>query len=150
MSKWFNGHVQPDWMELRARIMRLLQDESELDEIVKLVGMDALSAPDRLKLEAARSIREDFLHQDAFHEVDTFTPLQKQYIMMELVLAFYDRSVAALEKGAPIDDLVKMPVRERIGRYKYTPAEQLEAEYNAVFKALEQEIEEIVSRKEEF
>ena len=150
MSKWFNGHVQPDWMELRARIMRLLQDESELDEIVKLVGMDALSAPDRLKLEAVRSIREDFLHQDAFHEVDTFTPLQKQYIMMELVLAFYDRSVAALEKGAPIDDLVKMPVRERIGRYKYTPAEQLEAEYNAVFKALEQEIEEIVSRKEEF
>ena len=73
-------------MDLRARFMRLLQEEAELNEIVQLVGMDALSAPDRLKLEAARSIREDFLHQDAFHEVDTYTPLQKQFTMMQLVL----------------------------------------------------------------
>ena len=77
-------------MELRARLMRLLQEESELQEIVQLVGMDALSAPDRLKLEAARSIREDFLHQDAFHEVDTYTSLSKQHMMMQLVLAYYD------------------------------------------------------------
>ena len=70
-------------MDLRARLMRLLQEEAELNEIVQLVGMDALSAPDRLKLEASRSIREDFLHQDAFHEVDTYTPLQKQFTMMQ-------------------------------------------------------------------
>ena len=73
MANWFNTNVAEDWMDLRARLMRILQDEAELEEIVKLVGMDALSAPDRLKLEAARSIREDFLHQNAFHETDTYT-----------------------------------------------------------------------------
>jgi V/A-type H+-transporting ATPase subunit A len=79
MAAWFNKNVASDWMELKKRMMMLLHEESELDEIVKLVGMDALSAPDRLKLEAARSIREDFLHQDAFHDIDTYTSLEKQY-----------------------------------------------------------------------
>ncbi len=88
MEKWFNAEVESDWTELRARLMRLLQEESELNEIVQLVGMDALSAPDRLKLEAARSIREDFLHQNAFHEIDTFTSLKKQHMMMMLMLAY--------------------------------------------------------------
>ncbi|MDF2845352.1 MAG: atpA [Herbinix sp.] len=86
LSKWFNANVDGRWQDLRTRMMRMLNDEAELDEIVKLVGMDALSAPDRLKLEAARSIREDYLHQDAFHEVDTYTDLHKQYLMMELVI----------------------------------------------------------------
>lgn len=86
MAAWFNQTVAPDWMECRHSLMRILQEEAELDEIVKLVGMDALSPPDRIKLEAARSIREDFLHQDAFHEVDTYTPLAKQHRMMQLVL----------------------------------------------------------------
>ena len=90
--------------------MRLLQEEAELQEIVQLVGMDALSAPDRLKLEAARSIREDFLHQDAFHEVDTYTPLEKQRMMMQLTLLFYDEGVKALAQGVSVDDLVKLPV----------------------------------------
>src|SRR5690606_35160190 len=96
MGKWFNANVNDRWSELKARIMKLLNDEAELDEIVKLVGMDALSAPDRLKLEAARSIREDYLHQDAFHEDDTYTNLEKQYMMMELVLKFYDISLENL------------------------------------------------------
>lgn len=150
MSKWFNTSVHEDWMALRQRIMGLLQDESELDEIVKLVGMDALSAPDRLKLEAARSIREDFLHQDAFHEVDTYTSLEKQYKMMQLVLAFYDSSVEALRSGVSIDSLVKMAVRERIGRFKYTPGEQIGAEYEQIIKALSNEIAELAKQKEEF
>ena len=105
-------------MELRGKIMRLLQDESELEEIVKLVGMDALSAPDRLKLEAARSVREDFLQQNAFSDTDAYTSLEKQHLMMLLVLAFYDVSVQALERGASVESLVKMPIRERIGRFK--------------------------------
>ena len=91
MGRWFDENVAPDWMELRQRLMSLLQDEAQLEEIVKMVGMDALSAPDRLKMEAARSIREDFLHQNSFHEIDTYTPLRKQYLMMRLVLAFYDQ-----------------------------------------------------------
>ena len=120
MGPWFNEHVAPDWMSLRQDMMSLLQDEAELDEIVKMVGMDALSPTDRLKMEAARSIREDFLHQNSFHEVDTYTSLNKQHNMMKLVMAFYNESLEALNSGASINDILKMAVRERIGRYKYT------------------------------
>lgn len=140
MAQWFNDTVAPDWMECRHSLMRLLQEEAELDEIVKLVGMDALSAPDRLKLEAARSIREDFLHQDAFHEVDTYTPLGKQHMMMLLVLAYYDKAAAALDKGATVDSLVKLPVRERLGRFKYIPSEQTEKEFGELLDQLDREI----------
>ena len=119
LGKWFNANVSDEWMTLRGRLMSLLSDEAALDEIVKLVGMDALSAPDRLKMEAARSIREDFLHQLAFHEVDTYSSLKKQYYMMKLVTEFYDESLDALGKGADIEDIVKLPVRESIGRFKY-------------------------------
>ncbi|WP_423243137.1 hypothetical protein [Eubacterium ventriosum] len=87
--------------------MKLLQEEAELDEIVKMVGMDALSAPDRLKMEASRSIREDYLHQNSFHEVDTYTSLRKQYMMMELVLGFYNKSMEALKQGASVDKLLR-------------------------------------------
>ena len=103
MGDWFNENVHEDWMNCRSRLMRLLQEEAELQEIVQLVGMDALSAPDRLKLEAARSIREDFLHQNSFHEIDTYTPLEKQYLMMRLVIAYYDQCADALEKGVGIE-----------------------------------------------
>ena len=119
MEKWFNGNVAEDWMEGRQKMMTLLQEEAELEEIVKMVGMDALSPTDRLKMEAARSIREDFLHQNSFHEVDTYTSLKKQHMMMRLVNAFYERSVAALGEGASLRKLISMPVREQIGRFKY-------------------------------
>ena len=102
MEKWFNEKVAPDWMTGRQKMMSLLQDEAELEEIVKMVGMDALSAGDRLKMEAARSIREDFLHQNSFHEVDTYSSLKKQYLLMKLVVAYYEQGVEALEKGANI------------------------------------------------
>ena len=140
MEKWFNAEVESDWTELRARLMRLLQEESELNEIVQLVGMDALSAPDRLKLEAARSIREDFLHQNAFHEIDTFTSLKKQHMMMRLVNAFYERSVAALGEGASLRKLISMPVREQIGRFKYVKEDALDAEFVKVDEELSAQI----------
>ncbi len=149
MGPWFNENVESDWMELRAQMMRLLQDEAELQEIVQLVGMDALSAPDRLKLEAARSIREDFLHQDAFHEVDTYTPLEKQYLLMQLVLNYYELAGEALSKGTAIDDLVKLEVREQIGRFKYVPSDQVKAEYDKILKTLEVDINNL-SKKEDF
>ena len=148
MAEWFNSKVSDDWMDLRARLLRLLHDESELEEIVKLVGMDALSPSDRLKLEAARSIREDFLHQDAFHETDTYTPLEKQYLMMHLVLDYYDAAVAALEKKAAIDDLVKLPVRERIGRFKYVPVDRMKEEYDDILKKLSDEIKETMQKED--
>ena len=137
---WFDENVAPDWMELRQRMMTLLQEEAELEEIVKMVGMDALSPGDRLKMEAARSIREDFLHQNSFHEIDTYTPLRKQYLMMKLVLAFYEKSVDALNKGADMNALIAMPVREKIGRYKYTTDADIESEYKNVEEELDKEV----------
>ena len=117
---------------------------------MKLVGMDALSAPDRLKLEAARSIREDFLHQNAFDDTDTYTSLEKQHDMMFLVVHYYDQFVEALEKGAKADDLIALPVRERIGRFKYVAPDKIAAEYGDVCAELAREIEEAVKNKEDF
>lgn len=148
LGKWFNSQVDENWMANRSRLMRLLHEESELEEIVKLVGMDALSAPDRLKLEAARSIREDFLHQDAFHEVDTYTSVQKQFKMMELVLHYFDMASSALEKGASVEDLVKLPVREKIGRFKYITDEKIEKEYEDILLILQREIKELIQKEE--
>ncbi len=149
-AKWFNSHVHEDWSELKQQLMRLLQEEAELDEIVKLVGMDALSPADRLKLEAARSIREDFLHQDAFHEIDTYTSLEKQYAMMKLVLVFYQSTVNALNEGIGIDELVKLSVRERIGRFKYTPEDEIAREFDDIVLELNKEMEELSQKKEDF
>ena len=150
LGKWFNANVSDEWMTLRGRLMSLLSDEAALDEIVKLVGMDALSAPDRLKMEAARSIREDFLHQLAFHEVDTYSSLKKQYYMMKLVTEFYDESLDALGKGADIEDIVKLPVRESIGRFKYIHEDNIDDEYAAVSVALKKQLKNAVDSKEEF
>ena len=147
MEKWFNETVAPDWMKNRQKLMRLLQEESELEEIVKMVGMDALSNYDRLKMEAARSIREDFLHQDSFHEIDTYTSLEKQYRMSELVIAFYELSLDALNQGANINDIIRMDVRERIGRYKYTSNEQVEQEYEKIHSELNVEIGNLIGKE---
>ena len=149
LEPWFAQHVAKDWVELRAKLMGLLQDEAELEEIVQLVGMDALSAPDRLKLEAARSIREDFLHQNAFDEVDTYTPLPKQHAMMELILSYYEKSLQALKEGVETGKLIALPVREQIGRFKYTPAEEVESRYQAVLTQLEEELKEAKAAKED-
>ena len=132
MEKWFNSEVASDWMAGRQKMMTLLQEEAELEEIVKMVGMDALSPSDRLKMEAARSIREDFLHQNSFHEIDTYTSLKKQHMMMLLVTAFYERATEALSQGASLQKLISMPVRERIGRFKYVTEDALDEEYKKV------------------
>ena len=140
MKQWFNSQVASDWMENRQKMMTLLQEEAELEEIVKMVGMDALSPTDRLKMEAARSIREDFLHQNSFHEIDTYTSLKKQHMMMKLVMAFYEKAVEALAQGAPLQKLINMPVREQIGRFKYTHEDELDQVYEDVKKELHVEI----------
>ena len=140
MEKWFNEQVESDWMANRQKMMTLLQEEAELEEIVKMVGMDALSPGDRLKMEAARSIREDFLHQNSFHEIDTYTSLKKQYMMMKLVIAYYENAVEALKEGAGLNALISLPVREQIGRFKYVTEENLDVEYKKVKEQLHVEI----------
>ncbi|MDO5015192.1 MAG: V-type ATP synthase subunit A [Clostridia bacterium] len=150
LGQWFNGNVADDWMTLRGKMLGLLSEESKLEEIVKMVGMDALSDPDRLTMEASRSIREDFLHQLAFHEVDTYTSLQKQYRMMQLVVNFYERSMEALNQGANINDIIALPVREAIGRFKYTQEENVESSYEKVERDLAAQLNDAVARKEEY
>lgn len=140
MEKWFNANVAEDWMAGRQKMMTLLQEEAELEEIVKMVGMDALSPGDRLKMEAARSIREDFLHQNSFHEVDTYTSLKKQHMMMILVNAFYDRASEALTQGADLRKLISMPVREQIGRFKYVREDALDEEFGKTDEELSVQI----------
>ena len=149
LGKWFNENVNPEWTELRGKIMKLLSEEAELQEIVKLVGMDALSAGDRLKMEAARSIREDFLHQLAFHEVDTYSSLQKQYLMMKLVISFYEMSCRALENSADIEKILKLDEREQIGRFKYIPEDRIEEEYEKIERSLASSLAEAEKGEED-
>ncbi len=125
LGDWFNDNVAPDWMALRAEAMEVLQNEAELDEIVRLVGMDALSWKDRLTMEVARAIREDYLHQNAFDEVDTYTSPEKQYRMLRLILQFGAKGRAALDNGATLNQVLSLSVRERIGRAKYIPEEDI-------------------------
>ncbi len=140
LGKWFDSQTDGEWMKLRGQMMRILQQESELNEMVQLVGMDALSAPDRLTMEAARSIREDYLNQNAFMDSDTYTSLEKQHLMMKLILAYFDKGVEALKNGAEIESLVKLACREDIGRYKYTEMEKIRPEYDRIMKNLEDEV----------
>lgn len=149
LSNWFNKNVNSDWINMRNRLMSVLQDEAELDEIVKLVGMDALSNEDRLKLEVARSIREDFLHQNAFHDTDTYTPLGKQHMMMKAILSFFDVAKEALSRGMDIDNILSLQVRERIGRLKYVKVDDINAEYENIMNKLSNEINLAIQRGDE-
>lgn len=149
LADWFSKNAAPDFMELRGKLMTLLQEESELQEIVNLVGMDALSAPDRLKLETSRSIREDYLHQNAFDPTDTYTSLGKQVLMMRAILTYYDKAKEALANGADIEMLVNLPVRERIGRYKYVPEDKVRDEFESIKALLDSEIKDVLERSED-
>lgn len=147
VGPYFDKEIDPDWNKLRARMLSLLQDESELNEIVQLVGMDALSASDRLKLEAARSIREDYLQQNAFDDVDTYTSQGKQLLMMKLVLHFYDEATEALAKGARINELVALPVREDIGRFKYTAEDKAEIRFEEVMTQIKSQCDKAMVKE---
>lgn len=125
LGEWYTDNVDEEWMKLRAKCMRILQEEAQLDEIVRLVGMDALSPENRLTMETAKSIREDYLHQNAFHEVDTFSSLRKQEYMLRLILTFDELAKEALEKNVDIEDILELGVREQIGRAKYIPESEM-------------------------
>ncbi len=147
LSDWFDDNVTPEWKELRARALEILQREAELDEIVRLVGVDALSWKDRLTMEVARSIREDYLHQNAFDEVDTYTSPEKQYHMLRLILLFGDKGAQALDGGANLSLVLSLPVRERIGRAKYIHEEGM-AEFNQIESDLNTQIGNLLAEGE--
>ena len=136
LSAWFSENVSKSWMDNTARLLKLLQEESDLQEIVKLVGMDALSAEDRLKLELSQSIREDFLQQNAFEDTDSFTELDKQAALIELIFSFGNKAEKAIAAGADIEKVSTLPVRERIGRAKAVPY----ADYKKVYADIDEQI----------
>jgi V/A-type H+-transporting ATPase subunit A len=140
LESWFNKNVSSEWTALVQKTMSLLQEESELDEIVRLVGIDALSYKDRLTLECTRSIREDYLHQNAFHEVDTYSSPKKQYLLLKSILSYYEKSLIALQEDASFKKLSALPVREKIGRLKYVPEDDVQAQYDVIVKELNDQI----------
>ena len=148
LDPYYREKVNEEFPSLREKAMELLEREAELEEIVRLVGIDALSAKDRLVLEGAKSIREDFLHQNAYHEIDTYTSLKKQYLMLKLILFFYDKSVEALQKGAELESIIELPVRVDIARAKYIPEEEMDEKFNELIEKIEESFKSLTEEKE--
>lgn len=147
LEAWYIDNVAEDFNSLKGELRFVLQEESQLNEIVRLVGMDALGARDRLTMETAKSIREDYLHQNAFHEVDTYTSLDKQYKMMKLILGYYHTALDALEQGVELADLLNLPVREQIGRSKYIEEAHIDR-FDEIERNIKKEINSLISRGE--
>lgn len=145
IDEWMDQNTDSKFSSNRTKAMALLQEESSLQEIVRLVGKDTLSEKDQLKLEAAKSIREDFLQQNAFHEVDTFTSTKKQNKMLNLVLAFYEEGLKALENGVYLSELEKMEVRDQIARAKYIREEDID-KIDEILENLKKEINSLMEK----
>ena len=144
MAEWYSQKVGADFVNLRAFIMNVLQEEANLDEIVRLVGVDALSYKDRMTLETAKMVREDYLHQNAFHEVDTYTSLDKQYRMLKLIKKFHDLGIEAVNNYAELDDILAIPAKEKIGRAKYIEESAI-GTFDEISNELETEMRALIS-----
>ncbi len=144
LSAWYSDKMGDEWLKMRQEFMTILQEEAQLDEIVRLVGMDALGAKDRWTMETAKSIREDYLHQNAFHEIDTYASLEKQFRMMKLILDNYNQGLDAMEKGVDVEDLLELKVKEQIGRSKYIPENEME-KFDEIEKELKEEMLSLTS-----
>lgn len=148
LEEWFNANVARDWNAVTGEAMRILSVENELEEIVKLVGVDALSPSERLTLEAARSVREDFLQQNAFEDGDSYTSLDKQYRLIKLILSFYKKSGDALKRGADIEKIAELPVRERIGRAKSVAPEKYVSEFEDIDREISAELAALTDKED--
>ena len=148
MKEWYDEEVGRDILKYRQFVMTTLQEEAALDEIVRLVGMDALSARDRLTMETAKMIREDYLHQNAFHEVDTFTSMKKQLLMLRLIYEYNRLAGEAVDAYADFSDILACPCREKIGRAKYIPEEEL-ASFDGIFSEMNTELKAVAQGGEE-
>ena len=146
MDKYFDKNVSNTFSGNRLRAARILQEEASLQEIVRLVGKDSLSEPDQLKLEIAKSIREDFLQQNAFHDVDTFCSLQKQFKMLSIILGFYDKGLKAIEDGVYVNEITSVPSLERLGRMKEIPEDKI-AEIDELNKNIYAEIDALAGKR---
>ena len=148
MKEWYDSNVGKRFLEYRQFVMTILQEEASLDEIVRLVGMDALSSGDRLIMETAKMVREDYLHQNAFHEVDTYSSMQKQLLMLRLIYDFYNLSKEAVKSFVSLDDVLACPFKEKIGRAKYIPESNL-SDFDEIFASMSAEIKALAQGGEE-
>jgi V/A-type H+-transporting ATPase subunit A len=146
---WYNKPETPDFMEQQEEMMTLLQKESELQEIVQLVGADALPPRERGTLEVTRMIREDFLQQNAYHEIDSFCSLEKQYLMAKIVLQWYDFTNELIEAGIGIEKIEGMKIKDAIARMKYIPSDQFRATYDTLMRDMKDEFEAVKKREAE-
>ena len=144
MKAWYDESVGKEFLQYRQFVMTVLQEEAALDEIVRLVGMDALSSKDRLTMETAKIIREDYLHQNAFHEVDTFTSMQKQFLMLKLIYEFNRLAGDAVASYADLDDILACSAKEMIGRAKYIPETEIER-FDEIFKTMNAELKALAA-----
>jgi len=149
IDEWTDTNVNKNFSTQRAEAMKLLQIESELQEIVQLVGVDALSPGDRLILEISRSIREDFLQQNSFDDIDTYASLEKQYRMLGLILKLRDVATDAVKAGVKVNDIIKLPIVEQIGRAKYVPEHEIQVQYDEMEKEIVAQLDELVKRSAE-
>ncbi len=149
MKDWYSEKISRDFNRYRSEVMKILQEESELEEIVRLVGVDALSPRDRVTLEVARSIREDYLHQNAYHETDTYSTPKKQFRMLKLLLTYYYMGQEAVKKGVDLKELFSLPVREKIGRAKYIPEERVDEEFSAIESELATQMDGLFTKEGE-
>ena len=147
LAKWYEENVSKDFMSMRSQCLQLLQEEAELNEVVQLVGVDSLSFEDRMKLEVCKSIREDYPHQNAFHEIDTYSSMNKQYRMLQLILAYYELGVDAIKRGASFHKVESLPLREDIGRFKYLTEDMVDDNYEELMKELKKELNELVAKE---
>ena len=143
MKDWYDESVGTDFLKYRQFVMTILQEEAELDEIVRLVGMDALSSKDRLTMETAKIVREDYLHQNAFHEIDTFTSMRKQFMMLKLIYEFNRLAGEAIANYADLDDILACSCKEKIGRAKYIEEENL-SDFDGIFKDMDAELKALL------
>lgn len=150
LTPWYEENVNKEFPTLRSEALKLLQEEAELQEIVQLVGVDALSSEDRIKLEACKSIREDYLHQNAFHDIDTYSSLNKQYKLLKLIMSFYELSKEAIARGANFNKVSNMAVREKIGRFKYIEEKDIDTAFNEILDELKATLNTLISEGDEY
>ena len=149
LERWYKERVAPDFPKMRAKTLHLLQEEAELNEIVQLVGVDSLSFEDRMKLEVCKSIREDYLHQNAFHEIDTYSSMNKQYKLLKLILTYYDLCQEAIKKGASFSKLAGLPEREDIGRFKYIEEDSVDLAFDNLIQKITEDVKELTQKEAE-
>ncbi|KKL67926.1 hypothetical protein LCGC14_2130090, partial [marine sediment metagenome] len=145
IEAFLSKEIASDWMKLRNIAMAILQEEDSLQEIVRLVGKEAISPGEQLVLETSKSIREDYLMQDAFHEVDVYAPLEKQYQMLKVILELHRSSKHALEKEVPLEKLLTLKVKEKIARMKYIEKKDM-SEFNSIEREIKREIDNLIAK----